>query len=1032
MNAIDHREIPNRCWQHKSTLTRLIARLPVVALLLSFLFASSQTLQATGNYQITPTVNLSFVPNWSSNTDDFTLSIAWGDMNGDGYLDLAIGNRDQPTKVYLNQLGVLKSVPVWSTLAAEGTNSVAWGDMNGDGYLDLALGNGNEPTRVYLNQGGMLQNIPAWSIPASAYTTFVAWGDMNGDGNLDLAVNGGVYLNQGGILQNTPTWSAPTARFTAAWGDMNGDGNLDLAVGGDVYLNQGGMLQTVPAWSVPMRHNRDYVTSIAWGDMNGDGNLDLAIDTWSEPTKVYLNQGNTLQNTPAWSLDISLGIIDEVQSFAWGDVNDDGYLDLAIGLNNGADVYLNQGGILQTTPAWSSPTNNSTATLAWGDMNGDGALDLAISSRYDHPENDWNEPTKVYLNQGWTLQTTPAWSATANNYASSVAWGDINGDSTLDLAVGGSPVKVYLNQAGTLQRTPIWVSDINDSAQSVAWGDMNGDGYLDLAVANNAEPTKVYLNHAGILQTIPGWSAPTSNFASSVVWGDMNGDGALDLAIGKGTNNPDLDERPTEVYLNQGGVLQNSPSWSVDDWTTGIAWGDMNGDGALDLAVGGNDRNRPTKVYLNQDGILERTPVWSAPPDDFTTSVAWGDMNGDGALDLAVGIDGQPSKVYLNHNGMLQNTPAWSTPTNDFTTSIAWGDVNGDGALDLAVGNWEQPIKIYLNRDGTLQSTPAWSSSATDYVQGIALGDMNGDGILDLAVGSSGPSSKVYSKLPYPHAVHTAYWRQLAGIALDLNSDSVPTWNGQFASSLAPANFYALPAIRQSGNVPITYHLFNPKRGTMSSVRAYYSLDGSFPSDRSQWQEAKPMTGTQTSDLITGPFPNVTATNTHIFTWDVLNSGFFGASDNVVVRVEALPSPKPLPNSIPGPFLYGYVSTQTFPFRVRGTQVRVLQAGNPAQPISDAIVYRLPGNQTHDAQLFTDPQGGAFKTNERGYLRGNGSLQTGDKLVALLPITHTAKYTLYHTSAAPTVTGMDTHQVNSLGVQTLTVSANNLLILYNL
>ena len=231
----------------------------------------------------------------------------------------------------------------------------------------------------------------------------------------------------------------------------------------------------------------------------------------------------------------------------------------------------------------------------------------------------------------------------------------------------------------------------------------------------------------------------------------MDGDGDLDLIAGNAG-------QTNRLYLNNGtanpfnGVAGVDVSADTND-TRDLALGDVDGDGDLDLIAG--NQNQTNRLYLNNgtgNPFSGVTGVDVSADANFTRGLALGDVDGDGDLDLISGNVNQTNRLYLNNGtGDPFNGVGGVDVSADanITVALALGDVDRDGNLDLIAGNASQTNRLYLNNgtgnpfngvSGTDVSADAGSTFA------VALGDVDGDGEADLIAGNE--TNRLYRRAP--------------------------------------------------------------------------------------------------------------------------------------------------------------------------------------------------------------------------------------------------------------------------------------------
>jgi hypothetical protein len=377
---------------------------------------------------------------------------------------------------------------------------------------------------------------------------------------------------------------------------------------------------------------------------------------------------------------------------AWGDYDNDGDLDVLLTGDDGSyppvsKVYRNDGGAVFTNIG-AGLTPVIKGSVAWGDYDSDGDLDILLTGL-----DVVNEVSKVYRNDGGGVFSDTG-AALTGVYDSAVAWGDYDNDGDLDILLTGvaygSPLSiVYRNDA------PSGFTDIGAGLAgvvdgSVAWGDYDNDGDLDILLTGNSaggRVSMVYRNDG--TPASPGFTDIGAGLTgvddSSAAWGDYDNDGDLDILL-TGKWLPDIDYvRVSKVYRNDtpsGFTDIGAALTGVEDGS--VAWGDYDNDGDLDILLTGDaGATDVSKVYRN-DGPSAFTDIGAGLTGVTHSSVAWGDYDDDGDLDiLLTGYGGSSlvSRVYRNNSRpeLGSMTPASGSGPVGVTTyfTTTWSDPDG-------------------------------------------------------------------------------------------------------------------------------------------------------------------------------------------------------------------------------------------------------------------------------------------------------------------------------------------------------------------
>jgi hypothetical protein len=567
-----------------------------------------------------------------------------------------------------------------------GASTTAWFD------LGTTTNYGNLPTGQFLGNGTNVTNFSQTLVTLTPGTTYHY-----------RAVAGSIFgTNYGADFYFTPLFTdsfasnRPVAAYGGlAWGDYDHDGRLDVVASSlsGVWRNTGNGFVVNTNAGLPYAADG----SVTWGDYDNDGWLDILLTGWTWPdvttglARVYHN------NRDGTFTDIHAGLPKIHRSSAvWGDYNNDGRLDILLA---GLDVntkpitqlWRNTGfGFLPDTNA--VLPGISHGGLAWGDYDNDGRLDILLAGGTNRPASFeciaqvWRNTGSGFVNINAGLPGVEG----DNNHAA-VAWGDYDNDGRLDILLAGATNGTASSAIGQ-----VWRNTGSGFALGAAL-----TGVLDCAVA----------------------------------WGDCDNDGRLDIVL-SGRNSSLVPT--TEVWRNTGSGFFNLNAGLLGNYDGGVAWGDYDNDGRLDLLVAG--------LFSASDRLWRNNIPSANTPPGAPSGLAFTLANSLMTLSWSAATDGETPALGLSYNVRIGTTPGgadvWSAMASPSGFRRVAQPGNAQHGLSATLNLASMPTPYYWSVqavDGAFAGSPFATESAFKLLpvlvpvaaSNTVPSDTNGDGIVD-------------------------------------------------------------------------------------------------------------------------------------------------------------------------------------------------------------------------------------------------------------------------------------------------------------
>ncbi|CAF1181469.1 unnamed protein product [Rotaria sp. Silwood1] len=689
-------------------------------------------------------------------------SVNVGDFNNDNRLDIVTANYGSGGLGVLlgHANGTFGKATTYSANIIIRPVLIGVGDVNNDKQLDIATTDyksGNVGILLGLGDG-TFSNATTYSVGSSSAPNGLSLFDLNNDNHLDLIVttfNGGlvgIFLGYGnGSFQEITKYStgSTSSTFRIAIADFNNDYRYDFAVT-DIANNEiiifygygNGSFQLARTYSTGFG-SKPY--DIATAKLKNSNQINIIVTLWGIGNVGILTEYAAAEF--ANEKRYSTGLAPQPYSVTVGNFNDDNYIDIAI-VNSGSDnldILFNTGnGTFERQITYPIGADSYPQYVIADDINKDNHLDIVTVN---------SKSNSISLIMGYgngTFDIPKVYSTGEDSYPLAVAIGDLNNDNRADLIIanaGTDSIGILIGfDYTTFQSHKTYSSDNTRTPQGIITSDFNNDKYLDIAVTfSSSDNIGILLGHGnGNFDVMMTYSTGNGSRPVSLAIHDFNNDGRLDIVVvNSGTNDIGI----LVGYGNGSFTTSRRYSTGYNSNPVMIVLTDINNDGQIDIVVANYVANN-IGILLGHDNLIFDTIItYSTGINSKPQSLAIGDFDNDGQIDIAVANYRTSSiSIFLGYqNGNFTTQVSYSTGYQSWPYSITVGDFNRDNQLDIATGNFNMnDVSIFLGHgNGNFASVMTFSTGDGSAPEFVEAHDFNNDGILDIAVANSGTNNIV-------------------------------------------------------------------------------------------------------------------------------------------------------------------------------------------------------------------------------------------------------------------------------------------------